>query len=237
MPGTHVNLDDVQQAVEQIERFGRNVKMPDAKAGVFAERMARATDRNGRYAVVRDFLTAVQDDVLAERGVPADVRRRLTTINPDYDQRLRVYAIDDIGQNARVPGAVVNGQLQPAPTPHYFGEYINQAVPMPDARELRRATSGFVDMLEKVPTNLGIGTFRNGTALADFVNSNIFKPGALFRAAYPLRVVGEEQIRIAASGGTSLVNHPFSHIAAILAHRKGESTDLLGNPVKGLEAL
>jgi hypothetical protein len=237
MPGSHVNLDDVQQAVEQIERFGRNVKMSDQKAGVFAERMARATDRNDRYAVVRDFLTSVQDDVLAERGVPADVRRKLTTINPDYDERLRVYAIDDLGQNAKVPGAIVDGKLQPTPTPHYFGEYINQAVQLPDARELRRATSGFVDMIEKVPTNLGIGLFRNGTALADFVNSNIFKVGALFRAAYPLRVVGEEQIRLAASGGTSLVNHPLSHIAAILAHKRGESTDLLGNPVKALEEL
>lgn len=237
MPGSHVNLDDVQQAVEQIELFGRNVKMPDAKTGVFAERMARATDRNGRYAVVRDFLKTVQDDVLVERGVPADVRRKLTSINPDHDERLRVYAIDDLGQNAKVPGAVVNGDMLPAPTPHYFAEYIQSAVPMPDARELRRATSGVIDMIEKVPTDLGIGLFRNGTALADFVNSNIFKVGALFRAAYPLRVVGEEQIRLAASGGTSLVNHPLSHIAAILAHKKGESTDLLGNPVKGLEEL
>jgi hypothetical protein len=237
MPGSHVNLDDVQQSVEQIERFGRNVKMPDEKTGVFAERMARATDRNGRYAVVRDFLKTIQDDVLAERGVPADLRRRLTTINPDHDERLRVYAINDVGQNARVPGAIVNGELQPAPTPHYFGEYIHATVPLPDARELRRATSGVVDMLEKVPANLGISLFRTGTALGDFVNSNIFKVGALFRAAYPLRVVGEEQLRIAAAGGESIVNHPFSHIAAILAHKKGESTDLLGNPVKGLEAL
>jgi hypothetical protein len=237
MPGTHVNLDDVQQSVEQIELFGRNVKMPDEKTGVFAERMARATDRNGRYAVVRDFLQTVQDDVLTERGVPADARRKLTTMNLNHDERLRVYAIDDIGQNAKVPGAIINGQLQPAPTPHYFSEYIHQAVPMPDARELRRATSGFVDMIEKVPGSLGMSLFRNGTALADFVNSNIFKVGALFRAAYPVRVVGEEQIRIAASGGTSLVNHPFSHIAAILAHKRGESTDLLGNPIKGLEEL
>jgi hypothetical protein len=237
MPGSHVNLDDVQQSVEQIERFGRNVKMPDAKTGVFAERMARASDRNGRYAVVRDFLKTIQDDVHTERGVPADVRRRLTTINPDHDDRLRVYAINDIGQNAKVPGAVVNGDLQPAPTPHYFGEYIGQTVALPDARELRRATSGVIDMLDKVPANLGISLFRTGTALGDFVNSNIFKVGALFRAAYPLRVVGEEQLRIAAAGGESIVNHPFSHIAAILAHKKGESTDLLGNPVKGLEAL
>jgi hypothetical protein len=237
MPGSHVNLDDVQQAVEQIELFGRNVKMPDEKTGVFAERMARATDRNARYALVRDFLRSVHDEVLAERGVPADVRRKLTTMNPNHDARLRVYAIDDISQNAKVPGAVVNGELQATPTPHYFAEYINQAVPLPDARELRRATSGFVDMLEKVPGNLGIGLFRNGTALADFVNSNIFKVGALFRAAYPLRVVGEEQIRMAAAGGTSLVNHPLSHIAAILAHKKGQSTDLLGNPIEALEEL
>jgi hypothetical protein len=237
MPGSHVNLEDTQQAVEQLERFGRNVKMPDEKTGVFTERMARATNRNERYSVVRDFLSTIQDDVLTERGVPADVRKRLTSINPDYDERLRVYAIDDVGQNAKVPGAVVDGKLQPVPTPHYFGEYINNAVPLPDARELRRATSGFVDMIEKVPTDLGIGLFRNGTALADFVNSNIFKVGALFRAAYPLRVVAEEQVRLAASGGTSLVNHPLSHVAAILAHKKGESTDLLGDPIKGLESL
>jgi hypothetical protein len=237
MPGSHVNLDDAQQAVEQIERYGRNVKMPDEKAGVFVERMARSTNRNERYSVVRDFLITIQNDVLAERGLPADVRRKLTTINPDYDERLRAYAIDDIGQNAKVPGAVVNGELQPTPTPHYFAEYINSAVHLPDARELRRATSGFVDMIDKVPTNLGMSLFRNGTALADFVTSNIFKVGALFRAAYPLRVVGEEQLRMAAAGGTSIVNHPLSHIAAILAHKRGESTDLLGNPIKGLEAL
>jgi hypothetical protein len=238
------NLDEPNGLVEDMYRYGRNALMDDDAISQFTEQAARATDRPGRLKAADNMLEHIEKVVLRERAEKAgrqfgpaeqQVAAALTRWRRNYHEELTAYATDDIGQNAKVPSAIVNGSEVAVPTPHYVVETINEQFHWPDARKMRQATSGLMDMLDKVPAHLGVNTFTNGTALADFVSTEIFKVGALFRAAYPLRVLGEEQARLPGAGLTSLYTHPIRHIQAIVAHQKGEITDLLGNPTKALE--
>lgn len=218
MPGDHLDLENVDVAVEEISRHARNVKMGTDKMGVWTEKMARADGINGRFAVVREFLDEVRDELLTGTNVSPYQRDALTRMYKDYDQNLRVYALDAVGRNAKVPGAVIDGVGEATPTAHLFVEYVNGSVPMPDARELRRATSKYVSLVDKARLR---GAYNGTNALADFTNQQVFKPLVLLRGAWTIRVVGEEQIRLAASGMTSAFAHPLSHIALALGRKGG----------------
>lgn len=224
MPGTHMDLENADVAVETVARFLGNVKagakMGDDWVGQWTEKMARATDRNGRFAVTREMLGEVRDKVLDTERLQPGQRQALTRMYENYDAELRRYAINEIGENMRVPGAIIDGAGQALPTPHLYSEYVNSAVPLPDARELRQATSKFVGLVEKARMK---GAYDGLNALADFTTQQAFKPLVLLRGAWTIRVVGEEQIRLAASGMTSSFAHPLSHIAMALGRKGGKA--------------
>lgn len=294
LPGDHLDIENVDIAVEEISRQARNVKMDPEQIGKWTEMMARADGINGRFAVTKQFLQEVRDEVLvqsdetlktlrrdvsskkaeatrlaskietadpgpARDGLKAQLetlqheinelqpqfdkrkgkqltgaaRTKLTRMYEDYERELRVYAIDAIGKDAKVPGAIIDGQGNPVPTAHLFVEYVNGSVPMPDARELRRATSDYARLVRK--TDLGRATYDGLNALADFTTQQAFKPLVLLRGAWTVRVVGEEQIRLAASGLTSMFAHPFSHVALAMGKKGGR--DIKGDALADAEEL
>lgn len=210
MPGAHIDLDDIDDAVSEVENFARNAKLsPEAEAR-YAERMARSTGRTGAYRVVTDLLEEVANDALRphlpEGAKGAERARGLTRIFDNYHEELARYFVDEIGENAAVPGAVIDGAGKALPTPHLFVEYVNHTLPLPDAREIRRVTSTYSRLFTNPAVEL------TGAALDTFQQA-IWKPLVLLRGAWTVRVVGEEQVRMGASGLDSLVNHPLSAIA------------------------
>jgi hypothetical protein len=238
MPGTHMDLENVDRAVDEVSRWGRNVKMKPEQIGVWTEKMARADGVNGRFAVTREMLASVRDDILAESGSKVSQRQKteLTRMYDNYDVDLRRYAIDAVGENARVPGAIIDGQGKALPTAHLFVEYVNGSVPMPDARELRRATSNYVRLIDNAKLR---GAYDGSNAIADFVTQQAFKPLVLLRGAWTVRVVGEEQIRLAASGMTSAFAHPLSHIALAMGRKGGQDIkgDMMSLADEHIEAM
>jgi hypothetical protein len=238
MPGSHLDLENVDRAVDQIARWGRNVKMSSEQVGKWTERMARADGVNGRFAVTREMFAEVRDDILKESGSKVSQRQRaeLTRMYDNYDESLRRYAIDAIGENARVPGAIIDGEGKAVASPHLLVEYVSGSVPMPDARELRRATSRYISLIDNAQMR---GAYDGSNALADFVTQQAFKPLVLLRGAWTIRVVGEEQIRLAASGMTSMFAHPLSHLALAMGHKgqldiKGDLMSLADEHVEAM---
>ncbi len=228
MPGTHMDLTDADNAVETTARLLATVKAPREQVAKWTEQMARATDRNGRFSVYRSVLDDIRDTELKAQGarLSGSQRTALTRIWDDYDDSLRRYAIDEVGENARIPGAMIDGAGKALPSPHLYNEYVNTAVPLPDARELRRATSTYVGLIDKAKLRPGYDAVNT---IADFTTQSLFKPLVLFRGAWTVRVVGEEQIRLAASGLTSAFVHPFSHIALAIGKKGGQ--DITGTPM------
>jgi hypothetical protein len=130
-------------------------------------------------------------------------------------------------------------QQVPITGPHLPSEFLNRALPMPNPRDLRAAASTWQKivnsgvLLEDHPV-LGFpsrAVMRTGHwthTLADAVTQSIFKPFALIRGAWPVRVIGEEQIRLATAGNDSIFRHPIQYIAEVVGRH--ENVDAYGIP-------
>jgi hypothetical protein len=223
MPGRHIDLDDADRAVETLDRVMKNVKMPADLIAENTEAMARATSKAERFQVLKGTLENVADELGLRRGTDLNLARRLTRIWDNYNQEMAHYFIDEIGENAHIPGVAVDGIGRALPEPHLFVEYIQRAVPLPDAREIRRVASAFRNVWENPAVKFT-------TSFLDAVHQQLWKPAQLLRGAWTVRVVGEEQLRMAASGFDSLLSHPLSAVAWITGRRGGKG--LTGVPFK-----
>jgi hypothetical protein len=98
---------------------------------------------------------------------------------------------------------------------------------MPDPRELRRVTSNFgrlVSNVEYDPVN-GIqraGNLKFPLSMVQKLGEDVFPRLAITRAATAIRVMMDEQLRLAAAGLPSAISHPI-HWMALVA---GSNTDL-----------
>ena len=224
MPGQHVDLHDADDAVSNLDRFLVNAKAGGDVRDSAVRSMMRAGSVTERYKVLTETIETVSnrflDDALEGAGDAygrAQARgkvRGLTGMVIDWHEDMRKYFVNQIGDNYPLPGTVIEGEVKALPSPHLIGEYINRAMPLPDARDIRRATSVLAPVIDNK-------YFKGSTTLGDFVSGQIFKRWVLLRPAYTVRVIGEEQIRLAASGKTGMFVHPLSHLAIAVS---GDST-------------
>lgn len=217
MPGNHILLDDIDDAVEQLDRLQKAAKLPLDAISKNNERLARARGTVEAADVVFD----VGKDIatrLVGKGVPKGRARELTAFFPDNTRDLVKFFVDEIGENVPVAGAIIDGTGKALPSPHLFMEYT-RSIPMPDVREIRRLTSKYPNLW----TNPAV---KMAGSLAAGLTEAIWKPLVLLRGAWTVRVVGEEQARMGVSGFDSAFNHPLSWISYVTG-RKG-TTDILG---------
>lgn len=221
MPAARIDLEDVDDAVEQVDRYLRNAKIPTERIAELTGRMARsAGDRHEQYRVVMDMVTEVNDGLRAA-GLDETQITRLSKLWVDAHEGNRLYFIKELGENADFPGSVVDGALGPKPQPHLFTEVVGRFVPLPDlknVRAIRRSVSPYTKLLAK---SKDVRQLRLPLAAAEFFTNDVWKPSVLLRLAYPVRVVGEEQFRMAASGLNSMFNHPISYIAYAVGRKSG----------------
>lgn len=227
MPGTAIDLEDHTQAVNQVEAFLRNVKAPTATVATFTERAARAVDRNQMFGVVTDMMGEA-GGILDRAGVNnPELRSQLTRLFVNSTEDTRKYLVDEIGRGSPIWTEIaVDGSTRVVDGPHLFVEHIGRFVPMPDARALRAATSRYSALLANPAVKWP-------TAAVDALMTDVWKPMQLLRLAWPVRVIGEEQVRMAASGYDSMFRHPLSYIAYVTG-RKG-AIDLTGDALREAE--
>lgn len=232
MPGEQIDLTDIDHSVDQIDRFLLNARFAPEERAKWVEQMARAGSSIERYAVLKSVLDDTQGILQSRLGVKAPVAKKMTKIFENYHKDFAKYFVDEIGDDVPINSMVLNGEANSLPAAHLFVEYVNRAVPLPNARDLRTATSGFANILS-LP---GVET---STAVLDFATQQLFKPMVLLRGAWTVRVVGEEQVRMAASGMTSAFRHPMSHIAMATGRKMntGLTGDVLADTEEGLAAL
>lgn len=227
---TFVDLDDSRASVTQLERSLVNANTPRETIDQLVGEMALSTTRAGRFGVWKAALDDVATRAAVENGVPVHQAKRMTTLFADGRNNTRSYFVDAIGEDRNVLGVMVNGQLSPTPSPHLMSEMIGRHMPMPDARSIRRA---FSDPATKwLTTNADTNGLRLPWATLTALQDRIWKPGALLRGAWPVRVLGEEQARIAAAGFKSMPNHPMGYIAFMLGdrNRTGRMLEKFGQP-------
>lgn len=110
------------------------------------------------------------------------------------------------------------------PSPQAIAEMLSDSVPIPTYREVREVfgSPAFNAYRQAVSSGVHKG--------ADFLLESamsLWKTGRLLRLAWPVKVLGEGQLRLASFGYSSIVNNPVDYIAHAMSKRG--DTDALGS--------
>lgn len=236
MPGQRINPNDWDQIIDQADRFMRNANMStDDIRPVMAEvfELAQNPSPQGAFKAmvtsVGSVTSRLMDEAMEKIGpLPEDAddatrlarsekvneaRARIKGWTKMWDERVEEishFFTDDYGNDVAVLGSMIDGREVPMATPQLIVEALNSPIPLPDARAIRRATSRFA----RLATN---PKWEWTTSALDFMAQDVWKPLVLLRGAWTVRVVGEEQVRLATAGMDSLFRHPISALAYIVA--------------------
>lgn len=239
IPGRAINVENPDETLETFVQYAKNANLPSDTRKALASRYMdlQAGDHQGALDLAGDMMDEIGATISAKGGNPA-VARSVTRLFDNWAEETRAYFVDEIGQDVPVLGATRNltrnGETVPIPvkTPHLTTELLDRSIPLPDFREIRRATSnpavrGFLDS--------GLGRLTTGV-LEKYMR--IWKPLQLLRAAWTVRVIGEEQVRLGGAGLDSPFRHPASFLGWLISEdnrhlgriAKGER-DVFGNPL------
>lgn len=226
MPGAVLDPGNLRGSLTQMDDFLRNAKAtPELRRSAF-DRLARQPRREEMVSVVGDIMDDLAAE-LVEKHRPLGAKpisparaRNLTRLARDDMDRMRAYFVNEIASNRRAGGVMVGSTMIDSTDPYLLNEFLNSTIPMHDAREIRRATSTFARLVDNPFWEGGVDAL-NGL-------QGKWKQVALLRGAYTVRVIGEEQVRMAASGLDSMVAHPISAISAMIADPDGGMVKLRG---------
>ncbi len=164
----------------------------------------------------------------------AERAQRLTRHFSERVEGLMLYHIDQAGMPGANPLATITDDgLASIASPHLIVEQLHSKLPVPgvsDLRELRRINAPLYDLLSR-PLLREASALATGSRSILEAATMVWKPLALLRAAYVMRVVGEEQLRIAAAGGDSIVNNPMGWFAWVMSRGK-RSLDMNGENIR-----
>ena len=223
---------------------------------MLAEEAGMSIDDFGSTPVGRDVLQRVRDRLAA---APKDRRGNQAHRGFSREQALQLgrYSNDDLA-TARIS---MDEMLSMSASDHAtltVGDRVDRLrgsmllsesadyLPIPDLRDLRRATSssrvlmmtmddpqGYARIAKVLEGKIIAGQAIRGTrAVTNFALSGlsafngVWKVSRLLRPAYVVRVVGEEQVRMAAAGYNSMFRHPLSYMAELAKFKNAD--DLTG---------
>lgn len=226
LPSGRIKYDDPTDATHQFDLLARDANIPaDELAGAtrrFADALLEGTFEGKRRAdmIVYETLGGAQGKVAqseAGRAFMNKVHRRAGA----SDMTVLRALIDEDATKMASEHVLINGKTHNMPGASYLTDYMDMGVDVDRTtiRGIRSATSRYA----RVVNNSQIQT---GVTFTEHLTNDVWKPTALLRGAWTVRVVGEEQIRMAAAGRLSLFNHPMSYLAWAMDDQ-GRITDIL----------
>lgn len=206
---------DRRVVAEQVEAHLANAKVShDTRSKIF-QKIARSKDEQDLSAVLLDDMANALDEALYIGGVQDErIRRMITQLHKGTHREQSTTfktALFDQNPTAAGDGIVVNGEEILADGAQLWVELAPRFLTLPDARAIRRLVSNNKALMKFIANERG--ELRWLPMLIEGFNSGIFKPFALMRAAWTVRVVGEEQLRMAAAGYDNFITSPLSAIA------------------------
>jgi hypothetical protein len=155
---------------------------------------------------------------------------QLTRHFKNSSSEMTIYNIDRVGDMVASPVARTVGADEVIRSPHLDIEMLRDSIPLAgitDLRTLRTVNKPMYDLMSNVPLYREFDEFAMPIprVLVEKLTTALFKPLAILRPAYIMRVVTEEQFRIAAAGGDSFTNNPVAWLSWVLG-RGGRNLDL-----------
>lgn len=210
-----IDAHDPDIVAFEVEATLRNAHAPDATLREAVDRVARADSPIKLNAAIRRAIDDDLDGLLTIAGVEdAEVRSSLTRLHANaHEEASRTFVEATTFQGPTDNPLMVGGEAQWYPGAHLINEHAPRYLTMPEPRAIRRLTSEFPHIAGRNIFARADGTRRLPTALLEEFQNRLWKPAQLMRVAWTARVIGEEQVRMAAAGYDSMFKHPLSFIA------------------------
>ena len=196
-----------------------------------------AADPEDWYEVSARMAGVVEDELVASHGIPRSAAEVVTSLfgmrTPDA---LKRYAVDAVtGENMDSPLVILGDHGRVVPTPHLDVEQFSTSIPLPDYKEIRKLTKTYGGAAERLrgraehlaareknpELQAAYQRIADGKDWIDYyVGARAIEPAMklwrkmrLFRPAWGVRVVAEEQARLWQYGLIGLFDHPLTAIA------------------------
>ncbi len=232
-----LDTSNMDEAFFTFGKFLDNAGFKPDEADKLLEDFARLADddHTGAFQTLKramqKFNKRIVDEDVAKGADPKTAQAWADSFTKMFEseEAWRKYWISQSDNPAWFPGAkarvVANGeihQIEAKPTVHMISELVSRQIPLPDPREMRRLMSELsrfpiakLTATRRFQTGTNKATFEANvmTNISDFYMQKIWKPMVLLRFAWPVRVIGEEQLRAAAAGRFSLFRHPFTWLS------------------------
>lgn len=222
VPGASIDMADPRSAIDETVAWLRSAHVDDETTAHFVDRLVEAQNYDETFQVVEDAMTHT-DGVLARAGVgSASQRAELVRVyRKEAAEAQAGFLAEVTAQGQLFDDIDVGGVIHPVGSPHQWTEHANRFIYLPDFRAVRRLTSSMPNLAWNAE-----GQLRKAPEMLLALQEDIWKPFTLLRGAWPIRVIGEEQLRMAASGKVSMFSDPLSYIAWATSRK----SDALGDP-------
>lgn len=236
-----IPVHDIDQGVHDIGEWLTSAGFGGDRISYYMERYARggAGNYENAWRIITREIMPEWGRMLQEAGLPQpaiDSVMRLFTDSETY----RKYWLDAVGRAAYHPAVKTKmihetGQFINSPSAMLISEFLEQAIPVVDPREVRKALRAasinrFRDALGMSPSQRISGWDDFGesviTQMADSFMNKVWKPMVLLRPAWAVRVLGEESVRMFADGLLSPL-HPIHYIQTII--RRSYTKNVFGD--------
>jgi hypothetical protein len=228
MPGNVIVTDNLDEGYHQFRAWLNSADFTPEESHVFLQEfsMLRNGDGPGADAVIKKAKKYFVDHKLGD-DTPDAVKKRILKAWNRWETKRKYWTNQD-GSTQWTPdidiiGVVDDGEVVISKaTAQMVNELYNNAIPMPGPREIRNALSreGVLKIGKYTSTAKKVkGTDTEQLVEQAWVNiidgymQKVWKPFVLMRVAWPVRVVFEEQLRMAAAGFDSMFSHPISWFA------------------------
>lgn len=217
LPSGKLDYSNPTDAVDQFHLLLRD-------ANVGAEEAARHTEdfathlldgtfegRRAADALVYSAFLGGAGGKIDQTGVASDLLRKVARRAAAHDSRVLASLVEEDGTRTAVQRVSIDGATQGMAAPGLLAEHIDNGIDVDrrTIRDIRAVTSRYSKLIANPKVQLGVSA-------ADHLTNDLWKPTALLRGAWTVRVVGEEQVRMAAAGRLSLFNHPLSYMSWML---------------------
>lgn len=228
MPGQVLDLNNPRQYARDLMNVLHNANADPEVVRTAYNMVARSQTRNGLFSAL-EYAQGQVGGMLERYGLKnEELINRLVRLPRETVNKHLQGLVDDIGQDVPTwEHVLADGSSEWTPGAHLPSEHLGRFVHLPDQRAIRRLTSRY-KFLTARSTEEAIGKPRLPLALMDSFTSQLLKPLWLLRLAWPIRQVGEEQIRMAAAGlDSAFSSHPISWMAYAIGTKESRLSKIL----------
>ena len=262
--GRLVDANDPASALKDLYRFGLQSKAflkESAEGTNLANKLLNnAIDAYGKGGdigaslnkVVSDWLEGDFYKALIDSGVKESVAKQATKISRQFsndaniaaDMNKGVYGIDGQGNKFPINEVLKANGVSPedanSVSRALFSTQINNTIYLPELNKVIKAANQMSDKLKrgnltKLVDKIGGEKSEAFIQFLDWYNSDIFKPLALLKPAWTVKVIGEEQLRLVSRGLSFAPLAPIQIVARMFGRSVGAEDS--GKLRKGVDPL